>query len=215
MQFNTFLNLIPKIKQIPLMASEAHLKMAPLERIKYYDKDYDFSVHNPRESAVLSLFYPKQDETHLLLIVRATYPGIHSSQIAFPGGKREVEDFDLMATALRETNEEVGIQPNEIEVVRKFSDLYIPPSNFLVSPYMGVHHQEIEIHIDPREVASYIEVPLKELLNDALISDIKMSTSYANEIMVPAFVIEDHVVWGATAMILSEIKDTINNVLIK
>jgi len=213
MHFNTFLELLPKFKQIPLNAAAAHLKMAPLERVKYYNKDYDFSVHHPRKSAVLSLFYPKEGQTYLLLIVRATYPGVHSSQIAFPGGKEEKTDRDLTATALRETQEEVGIMPENIEIVRKFSDIYIPPSNFVVSPFVGVHPQPLQLTLDPREVAAYLEVPLEALLNDALVEQIKMSTSYATDIMVPAFVIEGHVVWGATAMILSEIKEAIKNVL--
>ena len=213
MQFHTFTNLIPEIKAVPLLASEAHLKMAPLERINYY-KNYDYSLHNPRESAVLSLFYPKNKETYLLLIVRAAYPGIHSSQIAFPGGKREKEDHDLVQTALRETYEEVGIQSQGIDVIKQFSELYIPPSNFLVTPYMGIHEAELEVVLDPREVANYIEFPLSELLDESNIQEVQMTTSYAKNIQVPAFLIDNYIVWGATAMILSEIKETINTVLL-
>lgn len=213
MQFHTFTNLIPEIKAVPLLASEAHLKMAPLERINYY-KNYDYSLHNPRESAVLSLFYPKNKETYLLLIVRAAYPGIHSSQIAFPGGKREKEDHDLVQTALRETYEEVGIQSQGIDVIKQFSELYIPPSNFLVTPYMGIHEAELQVVLDPREVANYIEFPLSELLDESNIQEVQMTTSYAKNIQVPAFLIDNYIVWGATAMILSEIKETINTVLL-
>lgn len=213
MRFHTFKSLLPKIKEAPLLASEAHLKMAPIERIRYLH-DFDYSLHNPRQSAVLSLFYPKNKETYLLLIVRAAYPGIHSSQIAFPGGKREEEDTDLMATALRETNEEVGVLPERIRIVKKFSELYIPPSNFLVTPFMGIQEEELQVVLDPHEVADYIELPLASLLDESIIQEVKMTTSYAVNINVPAYLINGHIVWGATAMIMSEIKETINNALL-
>lgn len=212
MLFKDFLQLIPHIEKAPLLANEAHLKMAPLERVKFYD-NYDYSIHNPRKSAVLSLFYPKDNQTYLLLIVRSEYPGIHSSQISFPGGKKELEDVDLKETALRETFEEVGISKDKIEIVKQWSELYIPPSNFVVSPFMGIAKENIHPEIDPREVSGVLELALADLLSDRLISDVEMSTSYAKNIMVPAFLVSDHVVWGATAMILSEIKETINKVL--
>lgn len=212
MIFDKFLELIPKIENEPLLSSEAHLKMAPLERLKYYE-NYDYSIHNPRKSAVLSLFYPKDTQTYLLLIVRSEYPGIHSAQISFPGGKMENYDASLQETALRETEEEVGISKNQIEIIKPFSELYIPPSNFLVSPFLGISKTEITPKIDTREVSYILELPLNDLLDNRLISNVKLSTSYANEIDVPAFIISNHIVWGATAMILSEIKQVINNVI--
>src|SRR5690606_5109410 len=137
MLFAEFLDLLPKIEKEPLLSSKAHIKMAPLERIKYYE-NYDYSIHNPRKSAVLSLFYPKDKQTYLLLIVRSEYVGIHSAQISFPGGKMEAFDMSLEDTALRETEEEVGITKDKIKIIKPFSELYIPPSNFLVSPFMGI-----------------------------------------------------------------------------
>lgn len=213
MQFHTFQQLVPLLQQAPLWASDAHLRMVPFERINFY-KNFDYQKYSPRESAVLSLFYPKNKETYLLLIVRSAYPGIHSSQIAFPGGKREADDADLMQTALRETQEEVGVAPDGIHIIKQMSELYIPPSNFLVTPFIGIHEKELQVTIDPYEVAQYLELSLAELLDDAIIQNVKMSTSYASDIEVPAFLINEHVVWGATAMILSEIKETIINVLL-
>lgn len=212
MLFDKFLELIPKIEKEPLLSSEAHKKMAPIERLKYFE-NYDYSIHNPRKSAVLSLFYPKDTQTYLLLIVRSEYVGIHSAQISFPGGKMETFDGSLQETALRETEEEVGISKDKIEIIKPFSELYIPPSNFLVSPFMGVITETIMPKIDTREVSHILELPIHDLLDNRLISNVKISTSYANEIEVPAFVISKHIVWGATAMILSEIKQTINNVI--
>lgn len=208
MRFETFIELLPHIKRTPLLALEAHLKMAPIERIKYM-KDFDVDSQKPKESAVLALFYSRKGETYLLLIVRASYPGIHSSQIAFPGGKKEYDDTSLLETALRETNEEVGIDTQQIKIVKQFSELYIPPSNFLVTPFMGISEQEINITMDPHEVADYIELPLRDLLSNRIIDQVVMSTSYGNDIRVPAYKIDDHIVWGATAMIMSELYETI------
>lgn len=207
MKFEQFLDKMNVVSKQPLLASDAHLKMAPLERVQYL-QNYNYSAQNPKASAVLSLFYPKNGLAHLLLIVRSSYPGVHSSQIAFPGGKKELEDLNLQETALREANEEVGISPTEIEIVKQWSDLYIPPSNFMVSAFMGVSQQPQNFVLQPDEVSGIIELPVNDLLNDSLVQNVRMTTSYATDIEVPAFVINDHIVWGATAMILSEIKET-------
>ena len=211
MKFEQFFDKISAVAKQPLFALDAHLKMAPLERVQYL-QNYDYSAKNPKASAVLSLFYPKNGLAHLLLIVRSSYPGVHSSQIAFPGGKKELDDFDLQETALREANEEVGVSPLDIEIVKQWSDLYIPPSNFMVSAFMGITQKQQNFVLQPDEVSGIIELPVIELLNDALVKNVRMTTSYATNIEVPAFVINDHIVWGATAMILSEIKETLKSV---
>jgi len=212
MLFEQLLNRLNALVEQPLFALDAHLKMAPLERVQYL-QNYDYSIHNPKSSAVLSLFYPKNERAYLLLIVRASYPGVHSSQIAFPGGKKEAGDIDLMYTALRETNEEVGVKMSEVNIVKQWSDIYIPPSNFIVSPFMGIIEHRPQFILQAEEVSAVIELPVCDLLNDQLIQNIKMSTSYSKNIDVPAFVIEKHIVWGATAMILSEIKESLKAVL--
>src|SRR5690606_11831311 len=211
MLFEHLLNRLDALVAQPLFALDAHLKMAPLERVQYL-QNYDFSIHNPKASAVLSLFYPKNGKAHILLIVRSSYPGVHSSQIAFPGGKREAGDIDLKHTALRETNEEVGVRMSEISIVKKWSDIYIPPSNFIVSPFMGITEYTPDFVLQPEEVSAVIELPVCDLLNDRLIQNIRMTTSYAKNIEVPAFVIEEYIVWGATAMILSEVKESLKAV---
>lgn len=211
MRFEQLLNRIDLVVKQPLYALDAHLKMAPLERVQYL-QNYDYSIHKPKASAVLSLFYPKNNNAYLLLIVRSSYPGVHSSQIAFPGGKRDFTDSSLKETALRETHEEVGIPPKKIEIVKQWSDLYIPPSNFMVSSFMGILHDTPQFILQPEEVSAVIELPITDLLNDHLVKNVRMNTSYAKNILVPAFMINDHIVWGATAMILSEIKETFKSV---
>ncbi len=212
MEFHHFLKYIPKIAKETLPAASAHIKMVPLERLNAL-KALNPSDLIPKKAAVMMLFYPKNKETHLVLIVRNSYPGVHSSQIAFPGGKVEIEDASLAHTALRETEEEIGVDRNKIEIIKSFTDVYIPPSNFLVSPYLGICQSTLEFELQPDEVAGIVELSLKDFLNDKNVVMRKLSTSYANEIDVPAFLVREHIVWGATAMMMSELKETIKMVL--
>lgn len=214
MLFNDFIKHLPKIEKETLLSTDAHAKMAPLERISYL-KEENYRDKNPRKAAVLMLFYPKNEVTHLALIVRNSYPGVHSSQIGFPGGKVEESDVDLMETALRETHEEVGIHPEKIRIIKPFSEIYIPPSNFLVAPFMGVSHEELTFVPDLDEVKRVLEFSIVDFLDDNTITNVKMSTSYATDIEVPAFIVDKYVVWGATAMMMSELKETIKSVLAK
>jgi 8-oxo-dGTP pyrophosphatase MutT (NUDIX family) len=208
MKFTDFLQYLPKIQQQQLPAATAQLKMAPAGRREAMQPEA-YLANNPRKSAVMMLVYAKNDTAHLVLTKRNTYPGIHSSQISFPGGKAEPEDTSLIATALRETYEEIGINPNEIEVVMPFSEIYIPLSNFLVMPFLGIATKNLSFVPDPKEVAAILELPLDVFLDDSIVINTEMSTSYGEKMMVPAFRFQDHVVWGATAMILSELKETI------
>jgi 8-oxo-dGTP pyrophosphatase MutT (NUDIX family) len=161
----------------------------------------------------MMLFYPKNGRAHLVLIVRNAYNGVHSSQIAFPGGKYETTDADFEETALRETHEEVGISPEKIEVIKHFTPMYIPPSNFLVHPFLGISKEELSFYPDAKEVAGIIELPLSVFLNDEIIIEATLSTSYAANILVPAFNIQNHIVWGATAMMLSELRDVLKTAI--
>lgn len=206
MDFQEFLQFVPKLISVELPALKAHLKMAPLERLTQL-QNQSKEKNDPRTAAVLMLCYPKNGATHLVLIVRNSYEGVHSAQIAFPGGKYENGDIDFAATAIRETYEEVGVDPQKVELIKPFTQVYIPPSNFIVYPYLAICQEEIDFIPDPKEVADIIELPIATLLNDSCSIETELKTSYANSIMVPAFQIEHHTIWGATAMMLSELKD--------
>jgi 8-oxo-dGTP pyrophosphatase MutT (NUDIX family) len=212
MDFQEFLQFVPKIIDVTLPAFHAHKKMAPVHRMEDL-ANMDLSKKNPRIAAVLMLFYPKNEHTHLVLILRNAYEGIHSAQVGFPGGKYEHEDEDLIFTALREAHEEIGINPKTIEIVKSFSELYIPPSNFLVHPFLGICKSELVFVPDPVEVAAIIELPLSVFLTENTVVNSDVKTSYSNSSAVPAFKIENHIVWGATAMILSELKEVLKEVL--
>ena len=190
-----------------LPGESAHRKLAPLIRINELN-EIDLSQRDPEEAGVMAVFYPDQlNETRLVLILRKTYKGVHSNQVGFPGGRVEKEEKDLEDTALRETEEEVGIPQMEIEVLLKLTQLYIPPSNFMVQPYMGLLHTTPSMKPQESEVEEILEVKLSDFLNDENVITETLSTSYANEIEVPAYKLNGHVVWGATGMMLSEIRE--------
>src|SRR5690554_4755132 len=207
MNFDLFLNNIPKIQNAPLLASESHLKMAPMERIKMMNL-WDYSKLNPKKAGVLALFYPKQEQTYLVLIVRSP-GGIHSSQVAFPGGKVENQDKDLSHTAVRETEEEIVISQEKINVITNLSTIYIPPSNYLVYPFIGHVDFEPKFILQEEEVAEVIEIPLYDFL-DIKITTHNIKASYSSFVGVPAYSINGKLVWGATAMILSELRDVLS-----
>ena len=214
MDFQYFLQFIPALVQTQLSASFSHEKMIPLER-KVLLAKMDVKDIKPKEAAVTMLFYPKNKETHLVLIVRNSYKGVHSAQIAFPGGKFESADVDFKTTALRETEEEIGVDRSKIEIIKAFTSLYIPPSNFMVHPFLGICKEEIHFKPDPVEVAAVIELPLAVFRDDTIIVTETLTTSYATSIEVPAFKIEGHIVWGATAMLLSELRDVLDGIFIE
>lgn len=208
MNFDAFLEYIPQILEEKLPGEEAHQKMMPLERIEIF-KNLDLNAVNARNACVMMLFYPKDNETHLVLIVRNSYKGVHSSQIGFPGGK--VEDFDTSFedTALRETFEEIGIARSQITVVKPFTEIYIPPSNFKVFPFLGYSTIELTFVPDEREVFGIIEMPLAVLLDETTLVTKTLSTSYMEEVGVPAFKFNDYYIWGATSQMLNELKETL------
>lgn len=212
MYFQDFLKYLPKIEKETLPSVEAHIKMASIERISSL-RDGSYAKEGLREAAVMMLFYPKNSIVHLALILRNASIGLHSSQIAFPGGKVEPEDFNLEQTALRETFEEIGIPPERIQVVRAFSEVYIPPSKFLVYPFLGVSQTELVFMPSEDEVAGMIELPLDVFLDDTNLITASIKASYTDEIQVPAFQFNGYIVWGATAMMLNELKETIKKVL--
>ena len=187
--------------------------MAPLFRVQELEK-INPEQSNPRNAGVLSVFYPGPDQqVQFVLILRKTYRGIHSNQVGFPGGKVEEEDSDLFQTALRETEEEVGIPREEIHFLKELTPIYIPPSNFWVYPFLGLLDSPPILIPQEDEVEKILEIELDEFLSESCLTKQKLSTSYAENVEVPAYFLSGHIVWGATAMMLSEIKDLLKQVL--
>jgi 8-oxo-dGTP pyrophosphatase MutT (NUDIX family) len=214
MNFQNFLDISPKLRKIKLPGEQAHYKLAPMLRFKELEKIDDIALRKPKQAAVMAVFYPGPvKETRFALILRKTYKGVHSNQVGFPGGRVEVEDRDLQHTALRETEEEVGIPQHEVEVLRELTKLYIPPSNFWVQPFIGVMQGSPSFVPQEEEVEAVLEINLVDFLSDSCLTTETLSTSYASNIEVPAFLLNGHVVWGATAMMLSEMKEIIRQAL--
>ena len=205
MEFTSFLNTINHIKTAKIGGLESQFRLAPKMRLNYNEEK--IAASNPKKAAVLALFYPNEKgETCFLLTQRASYKGTHSAQISFPGGKIEKADKNLKETALRETFEEVGISEENINVIREITDVYIPPSNFLATPFIAFSEEKPNLIIN-HEVDHTFDVLLKDLLDDSNITSINITTSYAKNTDVPCFKLNNYIVWGATAMILNEIKE--------
>lgn len=181
---------------------EAHAHMAPLHRKE--ERFKPAALKNARQGAVLLLLYPHEHRLYLPLMQRPEYDGHHSGQISFPGGKQELKDADKIQTALREAREEMGIIPEEVELLGTLSELFIPPSNYLVLPVVGWVKQRPQFIPDPVEVAHIIETPLDLLLDSKTIQHTFQNLASGMRVKIPYFNVEERVVWGATAMILSE-----------
>lgn len=202
-----YLDIIDRLQQRlkqPLPGADAHARM--LARVREMPSEVP---ENARASAVLALLFPQQDELNLLFIKRTEDGHAHSGQISFPGGRQEPTDADLRATALREAQEEVGIMSSEVTILGQLTQLYIPVSNFLVYPFVAFAMQKPEYNLSADEVAYTIEVPVKDILSDAM-KTIARVTSPADKSFVRkvnAYQLKDgSIIWGATAMILSELE---------
>ena len=215
MRFKAFEKTIVEINKLSLPGIETQLKMAPPFREQLLER-YKEERKSAKPAAVLALFYPSfEGESLMVLILRKSYKGVHSAQVGFPGGKPEPEDVSKEATALRETWEEIGVSSDKIRVLRELSSIYIPPSNFLVSPFLGIAAAPLTFTLQESEVDDVLEVSLSEFLDDKseVSSEVFVSEGVTAE--VPAFKLRDRIVWGATAMMLIEIKTMLNQILKK
>ena len=185
-----------------LPGKRAQLEMAPMpidpRRIAAEVPD------DHRKSGVLLLFYPDASTIYFPLIKRPHYPGAHSGQVALPGGKVEPGDPDVVYTALREAEEEIGIDAGKVEVMGRLTELYIPVSNFLVTPIVGYTDQKPAFIPEKREVSRIIPTPLNQLIQPEVVKMTPISLGGGRYMKTPYFAIEGEQVWGATAMILSE-----------
>lgn len=164
-----------------------------------------------RTGAVLSLLYPHEDELHLVFMKRTDDGKAHGGQISFPGGKHEPYDPTFQTTALREAEEELGIIPQEVQVLGGLTELYIQASNFLVQPVVGYAANRPIFRPSPVEVEEILEVSVAELLQTP-VSTASLTGRGEIRFYARAFQIKNHIIWGATAMMLNELLTAIRDV---
>lgn len=189
-----------------LPGQHAQYKMVPPGRER--TKLESITYANPRRAAVLILVYPKNRVPHIVLMKRNSYPGVHSDQISFPGGKLEDFDENLEKAAVRESNEELGIHPEKVSIIGELTQVYIPPSDFLVNPFVGYSDVRPNFIPDKKEVTEVIEVSIADIKDQSNLKNVEIIIR-GNEVEVPAYILNGHVVWGATAMMLSELSHLI------
>tara|TARA_B100001057_G_scaffold241722_1_gene242056 strand:+ start:2351 stop:2962 length:612 start_codon:yes stop_codon:yes gene_type:complete len=197
MDFSNLKHKLLKLKNKSLPGLKGQLKLAPPSRVKSSEENF-----NQKKDAAVSicLFPDSNQKTRILFILRNSYKGVHSNQISFPGGKKEKFDYNLIDTAKRETHEEIGLNIDLMKFHFKLTKLYIPPSNFLVRPFVFTLKSEPLFSIDKKEVSKILYPKISDLLDMKIHYGPDKNMNENN----PYFLIENHVVWGATAMILNE-----------
>lgn len=188
-----------------LPGHEAQYRMAPGLRIRFKP------TTRVKKAAVLLLLYPHKESLCTVFIKRPDYPGIHGGQISLPGGKMEENDLDFTFTALRETEEEIGIKMKEVEILGFLSPLFIPVSNVLVSPVIGFIAEKPVFRPQPGEVEGLIETAIDEFLKPEVVQD-KIKIIRLTRAIVPYYNINGHHIWGATAMIISEFTELLRRI---
>lgn len=207
-----FEEFIVKLKnkiEKPLPGISAQYEMAHIKREKILYNSNESKEYKP--SAVLILIFPNNNnQPTILLIERNSYNGYHSGQIALPGGKAEINDDSLQVTALREFFEETGsdITPT---IIGKLTPVYIPVSKFMVQPYIAYANKKPNFSINTREVAELIEWEILHLLDSNTIKQTTVEPTLGYKLKTPYFDVNGKVLWGATAMMLNELKWIINS----
>ncbi|HKK60976.1 MAG TPA: CoA pyrophosphatase [Bacteroidales bacterium] len=192
-------NKLEQLIQKSLPGEKAQSEMAPVTR------NYTYPMPRKKSAAVMLLLYPDQNETRIVFIKRNEYRGPHSGQVSFPGGMFENVDNDLKQTAIRETEEEIGISAEKIDILGALTPLSIPVSNTFVQPFVGWLDRVPVFYPEKSEVQYLIITSLKDLFDPA---NCKKGTFGHTEqpIDAPYFEIEGEIIWGATAMMLGEFR---------
>ena len=205
MHSDQFLEIFKRIAEKGLPGDEAHLTLMPVKRLTARKAKAKNQLY--RKSAVAAILYPSEESIHCILIQRPSYDGVHGGQVSFPGGKMDDTDRNLEHTARRECFEEVNLPIDSGVFVTTLSEVYIPVSNFMVQPYIFFVDDLPPLSPDFREVESILSFDLFSLLNESILktTSIEMGKGFKQK-DVPYFDIENKIVWGATAMMLAEIK---------
>ena len=207
MDFQRFITQLKITINNDLPGEESHQKMRVI-----YDQSIElpFSEINSIPAAVLILLYLADNEIYFFLTKRTDELKHHKGQISLPGGKQEGNE-KLIDTALRETQEEIGINKTSISIIGTITPLFVPVTGFMIYPFIGYSLNKLDPKPDPVEVATIFSVNISDLLNKE-----NRTTEQRNirgyDVQVPYFKLNDYQVWGATSMILSEFRDLIKSI---
>lgn len=206
--FNEIIKLLEKRLKEPLPGLKAQLNMVtdPRPGNKVYHEVEDTSI----KAGVLVLLYPMRKRPHLVLTRRTAGVDLHQAQISFPGGRQE-EGESIEQTALREAQEEVNVSLGSIHVLGELTPLYIPPSNYCIYPVVTATDKRPDFRPSTHEVAEVIEVSLDHLLDPKNVHK-EVWTIRETEVLVPFYLFTRHKIWGATAMVMAELVELLNNI---
>ncbi len=202
--FKTLVKILLNQSNMELPGIFAQQKMSP--SVRYTGKGFPEDMGKAQESAVLLLLYPVNDTLNIVLIERSKYKGVHSGQISLPGGKHELSDKSLIETALREASEEIGVITSDVSIIREMTPLFVPASGFIIQPVLSYIMYKPDFIADQTEVNKIIEVNITELFNPLNLRINKISME-GFSISAPCYNINQYQIWGATAMILSELHE--------
>lgn len=203
MNFTELIHVLAKRLKTNLLAEVAHeqLRARPVGKLlpKFEHKT------PPKNGSVLILLYEENGIIRFPLIKRPTYTGAHSGQVSLPGGKAEPGE-DVFQAALREGEEEIGIKREDVQIIGSLSKFNVIPSNFMVTPVVAFTNSIPAFIPDPHEVERIITCDLSELTEENAIREKEIMAAGLYPMMAPHFLIEDEIVWGATAMMLNEFR---------
>jgi len=198
---SSFLNYLKETLRGELSGLEAHQKMLPPGRRL---KNNENELSSVKQSSVLLLLYPEGEQIYICLIKRPSTMRHHPGQISFPGGKVEKEDLSAEMAALREAQEEVGIDPSFIEIIGKLSEIYVEVSRFSIHPFLAWADHKPEFLINTDEVDELILFPIMDFVANETILETELDT-FSGRLRVKYYPFNSEMIWGATAMILSEL----------
>jgi 8-oxo-dGTP pyrophosphatase MutT (NUDIX family) len=207
------INLIEERLKLPLPGEKAQLRMGSDIRMK--ELKWIPENKTTRHSGVMILLYPQHDSIYSVLIQRPHYKGTHGGQVSLPGGKKETCDADIIQTALRETQEEIGVGMNSIRILGSLTRLYIPPSNFVIFPVVGFTKKKPVFKLEASEVEDIIEYDISSLLHPDIRKTTQIKVEEVATFNAPYFDILGKIVWGATGMVLSEFRALLAEVVKK
>jgi 8-oxo-dGTP pyrophosphatase MutT (NUDIX family) len=210
LDFDTFVSKLAGRLELPLPGPAAHepMRATPSGKLR---PDFQHKLP-PKPGSVLILLYPDEGKIKFPLTKRAEYNGAHSGQVSFPGGKSEGSETRT-DTALREAEEEIGINRNDTTVIGKLTEFFVIPSNFIITPIIACQSSKPVFRPDPFEVVRVLEASIDDILDEGAIHTKEITAAKIYQLMAPHFIVENEVVWGATAMMLNEFRLVVKEIL--